>query len=171
MKQLQPQQALNRWINYLYRIEDGFLVLLLTVMIVVAVAQIIMRNLFDGGISWAGPFSRLLVLWVGLAGAMVATRYDHHITIDVLTRYLPYMLNRLVRIIVDCFTAAVSTLIAYHATRLVILDKTEETIAFAGIPAWWCELIIPFAFTVIALRYLVFLIIHVKDLVSGMQKA
>ena len=32
---------------------------------------------------------RILVLWVGLVGAMVASREDDHIHIDLLERYLP----------------------------------------------------------------------------------
>ncbi len=157
MMRLEFGKSLHRWLTVLHKIEDSFLVLLLTAMIGLSVSQIILRNVFGSGISWAGPMTRLLVLWVGLAGAMVATRQDHHITIDVLTRYMQPTLKKLVRMLVDVFTGTVSVIIAYHAVRLVQLDRKEQTIAFEQIPAWWCEMIIPVVFAVIGLRYFVHL--------------
>ena len=146
--------------------EDGFLVVLLAAMIGFAVTQIVLRNLFDSGLSWADPLLRLLVLWVGLAGAMVATRQDRHIAIDVLTRYLPPRWQLAAQVIVDLFAALVSAIVAYHAGRLMIMDKEAGAIAFAAVPVWICELIIPLAFGVIAMRYLVFAITHARQLLT-----
>jgi hypothetical protein len=42
--------ALNRIRNLLVRIEDGFLVSLLALMIILAVMQIVLRNIFEAGI-------------------------------------------------------------------------------------------------------------------------
>jgi len=50
--------------------EDGILVVLLSVMILVAAAQILLRNFFDIGLSWGDQALRILVLWVGLMGAV-----------------------------------------------------------------------------------------------------
>ena len=38
--------------------------------------------------------------------------------------------------------------------RLVVLDYEAGTLAFSNVPAWVVELILPFGFGVIALRYL-----------------
>ena len=45
------------------------------------------RNIFGAGIVWIDPLLRVLVLWVAIAGAVVATRNDNHIRIDYFTRY------------------------------------------------------------------------------------
>jgi len=155
--------ALLRLIRYC---EDGFLIVLLAAMIGFAVTQIVLRNLFDSGLSWADPLLRLLVLWVGLAGAMVATRQDRHIAIDVLTRYLPPRWQLAAQVIADLFAALVSATVAYHAGRLVTMDKEAGAIAFAAVPVWICELIIPLAFTVIAMRYLVLAITQARQLLA-----
>jgi TRAP-type C4-dicarboxylate transport system permease small subunit len=157
-------EAFLRLIRYC---EDGFLIVLLGAMIGLAVTQIVLRNLFDSGLSWADPLLRLLVLWVGLAGAMVATRQDRHIAIDVLTRYLPPRWQLAAQVIVDLFAALVSAIVAYHAGRLVIMDKEAGAVAFAAVPVWICELIIPLAFGVIAMRYLVFTITHARQLLTN----
>ena len=65
------------------RIEDAILSALLLFMILLAAAQIFYRNLFDSGISWGDALVRILVLWVGLFGAMAASRKGDHIKIDL----------------------------------------------------------------------------------------
>lgn len=161
----------NKYIVQLLRlsrtVEDSFLVVLLTSMVGLAVTQILLRNLFESGISWADPLLRLLVLWVGLAGAMVATRQDHHISIDVVTRILPTRLQLAVRVFVDIFTGTVSAVIAFHAVRLVQMDYEAASIAFADVPSWLCELIIPLAFGIIAFRYLIYAVVHACQFLRG----
>jgi TRAP-type C4-dicarboxylate transport system permease small subunit len=136
-------------------IEDTLLVLILIMMIVLASSQIALRNIWDSGIAWGDPLLRLSVLWVGLLGAMAATREDNHITIDVFYRYMPNTAKIIIRAITDLFAAAVCAIVAYYSIGLIIIEKQESSIAFAGIPAWITELIIPIGFGVMALRFLV----------------
>ncbi len=135
-------------------IEDGLLVMLLSAMIVLAGSQIVLRNLWDAGLFWADPLLRVSVLWVGLLGAMAATRDDNHITVDILSRLLSERARSAGRVITDLFTAAVCGLLAYHGARMVRMDYQAGLTAFAGVPAWACELIIPLGFGVIAIRSL-----------------
>lgn len=156
-------------LRLLHALEDSFLVLLLSTMITLAFTQIILRNFFDSGLSWISPALRLLVLWVGMVGAMIATREEHHICIDVLTRSvrLPERLKQTLQIIVELFTSLVTGIITYHAARMVIMDREEAGIAFADMPLWFCELIIPLAFGVIALRYCIFALRHARQLFAA----
>ena len=62
----------NKFIKLINVFEDSLLVVILTSMIMLAVYQIISRNLFSEGIVWIDPLLRTLVLWVGLAGAVSA---------------------------------------------------------------------------------------------------
>lgn len=135
-------------------LEDALLALLLTAMILLAAAQIVLRNFFDSGISWGDPTLRLLVLWVALLGAMAATRDNNHISIDILSHFLsPRNQARLQRL-TNLFAAIVCFVIAWHATRLVMMEKSDGSIIFASIPTWVGELIIPLGFGVMALRFL-----------------
>ena len=140
------------------RLEDGILVTLLLVMILLAVLQIFLRNLFDSGIVWADPLVRVLVLWIGLVGAMAASRTDNHISIDVVSRFLPPGVQKITKLLVYLFTAGIAALMAWHGFRFVLMEKADNLMAFASVPAWVCESIIPFAFCVISLRYLIFFI-------------
>jgi TRAP-type C4-dicarboxylate transport system permease small subunit len=147
--------------------EDALLVLILAAMVVLSATQIVLRNLFDGAILWADPMLRVGVLWVGMIGAMVATRSDKQISVDAVSRFLPTRMKARVRIITDVFTAVVSAVVAWSAYRLVVDDRAAGVTAIAFVPVWVCEAIIPVAFGVIAIRYLLFAIKHVKISVSA----
>lgn len=142
-----------RWIA---KLEDYLLALLLLTMIGVAGSQILLRNLFDSGIVWGDPLLRVMVLWLGLLGAMAATRDDNHIRIDILSRYLPPRSKSIAQLITSLFTSVVSGIIAYHAVRFVHMEWQDGSVLFSSIPAWACEIIIPIGFGMIALRYLMF---------------
>ena len=142
-----------RLLILIHRIEDGLLALLLSGMIILASGQIILRNLLEVGFTWADPLTRVLVLWVGLLGALAASREDKHIAIDVLSRFLPPRLRFGAKAITSLFTAAVCGIVAYHAGRFVALEREAQLVAFGGIPVWILESVIPFAFGLIALRY------------------
>ncbi len=145
--------TLGRLARMTATIEDGLLVTLLSAMIVLAGSQIVLRNLFDAGLFWADPLLRVAVLWVGLLGAMAATRDDNHITVDILSRVLSERARSAGRVITDLFTSAVCGLLAYHGARMVRMDYEAGFVAFTAVPAWACELIIPIGFGVIAVRF------------------
>jgi len=115
--------------------------------------QILMRNLFETGIIWGDILVRILLLWVGLTGAMVASRQGNHISIDILSRYLPERAGNMVKSAVEFFTAAICSIAAFYTLKFVKIEFEESGMAFAQVPVWVCEAIIPIAFIVIALRY------------------
>ncbi len=145
---------LRRLSKFTALLEDSLLVLMLTAMILIAATQIVMRNFWDSGLAWGDPLTRVLVLWVGVLGAMVATRKNHHINIDILSRFLPEAWQRWSHVITQLFTAVVCALLAYHGARLTWMDWESGTLAFGDVPTWVCELVIPLGFGIIALRNL-----------------
>lgn len=133
--------------------EELILALLLTAMILLAGSQIVLRNLFDSGIDWAEPLLRLLVLWVGMLGAMLATHDDKHIRIDVVSRYLSPDKRRLSSRLTALVSAVVAALLAYYSARFVYFEWQDGTEAFNGMPAWLAEMVLPVGFGVMALRF------------------
>ena len=77
---------------------------LMLLMICMAVLQIFMRNLFDSGILWGDSLVKVLVLWIGLMGAMIASRNSHHISIDILSKFLPEQIKKITNFIISVFT-------------------------------------------------------------------
>ena len=154
--------VVSRLLRVTALLEDVLLVSLLAVMIVLSATQIVLRNFFDGAILWADPMLRVGVLWVGMIGAMVATRSDKQISVDAVSRFLPAHWKARVRVVTDLFTAVVSTVVAWSALRLVLDDRAAGVTAVAFVPVWACEAILPVAFSVIALRYVLFAVKHLR---------
>jgi TRAP-type C4-dicarboxylate transport system permease small subunit len=151
----------------LHRLEDAILVGLLLLMIGMAVTQIFLRNLFEAGLVWSDVMVRILVLWVGLIGAMVASRQDNHISIDILDRYMPERAKVYANFVIKLFTAWICTIVAYYSLLFVKMEFADGGMAFAKVPTWLCEAIIPFAFTVIALRYFLLSFMNLKKIIKS----
>ncbi|PPD33289.1 MAG: C4-dicarboxylate ABC transporter permease [Methylomonas sp.] len=145
--------VLGKLHGLLLKTESLILVTLLLSMILIAVVQILLRNFFGGGLLWADAYTRTCVLWVALLGAMIAGRQQDHIAIEVLLQYLPSHKKGLAKRISYFLTGLVCFAAAWFSTGFVLQEYHYGGKAFAEIPSWWCEAIIPFAFAVIALRY------------------
>jgi TRAP-type C4-dicarboxylate transport system permease small subunit len=145
--------ALHRLIKTLHWLEDAVLVFIFIALMFLAFTQIAMRNFFSGGWLWADPALRILVLWIAMWGASVAARHGHHIRIELAPHYLPQRWLRFNLIVCDFACAAISTVVAYYSTMFVMDEYSNGGIAFAAVPVWWCELIIPVSLVILALRY------------------
>jgi TRAP-type C4-dicarboxylate transport system permease small subunit len=145
----------NKLDNLLHHIENGLLLITLTAMIVLALSQIVMRNIFGSGIEWSDPTLRVLVLWLSLLGAIAATKQNKHITIDIVSRLLPRTGRLIAFVVTQLFSAIICAIISYHAAGFVKMEYEDQVSAFSGVPAWLCELIIPVGFGVMALRFLI----------------
>ena len=141
-------------------LEDTILVVLFSLMIAMAVLQILLRNFFDTGIVWSDVMVRNLVLWVGFVGAMVATRGDKHININLVARFLPEKAKGIADIIVKLFAAATCSIASFYSLQFVELEFRDGGVAFGKVPTWACEVIIPIAFAVIAVRFLIMAVIR-----------
>jgi TRAP-type C4-dicarboxylate transport system permease small subunit len=143
-------------------VEDVLLVLLLSAMIVLAGWQIVARNLFDTALVWGDPLLRVLVLWVGFLGAVAAARDDRQINVDVVSRFVGEPWRSRIRILTDLFTAALSGFLAWHAVRFVRDAHSYEETAFATVPLWLTASVLPLAFGLLSVRYLLLTGFHLR---------
>ncbi|MEO1595112.1 MAG: TRAP transporter small permease [Pseudomonadota bacterium] len=146
--------------------EDAVLVILLGAMILLAVAQIVMRNGFGGGFIWADETLRLMVLWLALAGSVAAARADKHLAINVLARALPPRGQSAARFITNAFTSGICGLLAWHAWRFLQQSFEFEDTLVGGLPAWWFQVVLPVGFALMCWRYFVFAL---EDIVAGVR--
>lgn len=133
--------------------EDILLVTTFLALVVFAGLQIVLRNIFDSGLSWIDPVLRILVLWVGMLGAVAASREDRHINIDVLSRFIPPALLPWSKRIVALASAAVCALLAWHTFRFVRDEYAWSDVEVAGVPVWLWQSILPLGFALMAWRF------------------
>ena len=142
--------------NALLATETFLLLFFLLTAILLACVQILLRNFFDMGIFWADSALRIMVLWIGMIGAMFASRNKKHIRIDILSHYLPVNFRNNIWRVTELLTALVCGIVAYYSIEFIQYEYLDGAIAFANVPVWLCEIIIPIAFIIMALRYLIY---------------
>ena len=146
---------LSGLLKAIHRFEDGALILALLAMLAMALLQIVLRNLFDSGFLWAESFLRILVLWVAMLGAMVATREANHISIDLVSKLLPPAWYLPLRWISQIFSAGICFTAAWYSVEYIQYEYEDQTIAFADVPVWVCQSILPIGFAVMGVRFLI----------------
>ena len=146
--------AIDNALAFLRRLEEGILVSLLILMIGMAAGQVVLRNFFDSGLYWSDSLVRVAVLWVALVGAMVASRDDSHIRIDLVSRLVSPAYKHWVERLTRLFTFIVLCLFTLGSGNFVYYEYVDEAIAFGDVPAWMLEVIMPVGGGVMAVRYL-----------------
>jgi TRAP-type C4-dicarboxylate transport system permease small subunit len=140
-------------VRWLHRVEDVLLAGVLTLMLILAMADIAMRLITGGSLIWIPPVLQILVLWLGLLGALLASRSQEHIAIDVISRFVGPLGKKICGISGCLFATIVCGLIAYFSIEFIQTSIEYNDIAFAQIPAWPLQLIIPFTFSLMAVRF------------------
>jgi C4-dicarboxylate transporter DctQ subunit len=137
------------------RVEKVLITVLLTVMILMAFFQIVLRNFFDTGISWGDSLVRYLVVWVGFIGAAIATKEGKHINIDVVSRWLTGPHRTYIRLVSHLFSAVICSLLTLAAIKFLRFEAQMGSTAFFKLPVWLPEIIIPVTFGLMTLRFAV----------------
>ncbi len=144
---------LHRWDDAIARWEKALVAVMLSIMILVALLQVLLRNAFATGISWGDPLVRNLVLWVGFVGASMATKEGKHINLDVVSRWIKGRWLWLVHAVVHLCSFCVCTTLTYAASLFVINEARTGAVTFLRVPLWVPELVIPLTFALMTLRF------------------
>ena len=143
----------NQLDEKLGRAEQVLVALFLSVMILIAFLQIVLRNFFSTGISWGDSLVRYLVVWVGFIGAALAAKEGKHISIEVASRWITGPGRHYFQVLCNLVSAAVCGCLTYAAVKFIIFEAQMETTAFFNLPAWIPEIIIPVTFGIMTLRF------------------
>lgn len=156
-------EKINKWIA---KGESILLVATLSIMVVLAFLQVVLRNLFDHGILWADTFLRHLVLWVGFLGASLATREKKHINIDLFTRFFKGKIKSTIKAIVNIFAAIICWYLTSASWTFVQDERAANTILFGDIQAWYFQIIIPIGFLMMTFRFSLIFLEHIIEIFS-----
>lgn len=160
-------QQLSRMLE---RLEEAVLLLLVAAMILLACLQIALRDVWGGGLSWADPLLRVMVLWAGLLGAVVATKMDKHISIDLASHFLPKEISRWLRVARYLFAAGVCVVLTWVAADFVRQEALQGNgQEMAGLASWQLNLVFPIAFAGISLRFLIGSVRSLRAALAGKE--
>jgi C4-dicarboxylate transporter DctQ subunit len=143
----------NTFLRTLHRLEDASLSALLSALLLIAVAQILLRVFFNSGLQWAEPIGRAGVLWIALLGAVGAARERKHIAIDALTRMLPLQMRYAAWFLSQMAAAVVCAMLVRYGWAMVQLERETSAVFIAAIPSWWPMLAFPAGFALMGARF------------------
>jgi TRAP-type C4-dicarboxylate transport system permease small subunit len=147
---------MNRWerLNEIIaRIEKYLVVLLLSLMMVLAVMQIVLRNFFETGLSWGDVLVRYLVLWVAFIGAALATKEGKHINMEIFSQWVSEKGDTYLKGLAHLCSIFICGLLTYAAIKFIHFEAQLGSTIILGIPIWIPELIIPITFGLMAFRF------------------
>lgn len=135
-----------RWVD---RIERTTLAALVTGMVGVATLQILLRNVFQSGWSWAGDLLGMALLWLTMLGALAATGLGRHLSIDLAAALLPRRWSIGLARTIFLFFAVICGLLAWTYFQLLLAQKPYggmlRLFNFLTIPVVFCLMAIHFA--------------------------
>ncbi|MBT3922675.1 MAG: TRAP transporter small permease [Nitrospina sp.] len=139
----------------LEKIEGHLIVLILSLMILLSFGQMLLRNFFDLGIIWGDTLLRQWVLWLGFLGASMAAKQNKHISIEVFSNFLSPYWKQIIKSFTQLAAGIISGFLAWSAWSFMIFEKESESVLFLDLPVWIFQIVLPYSFIVIALRFII----------------
>lgn len=141
---------------FLRWLESAILITLFLTLLLVAVAQVFLRNIgeLSFGLSWGDELVSMAVLWITLVGAMIAVRENGHIRVDITDRFLPVRFVKPTSIVANVCACGVCLVVACFSIEFVWLEIQAPSAKGIGvIPLWLLVSIFPFTFFVMGFRF------------------
>jgi len=122
-------------------------------MAILPVAEMLLRP-FGVSITGSHSFVQHLTLWVAFLGATIAARERRHLTLSTGLKILPVPWSRYADLLAVAATTAVTAGLCWASLQFV---RSEYAFSLGSqgmwLPAWLLESVLPFAFALMALRF------------------
>ncbi len=155
MSTWQPAEASgpgSRLLGIAKTTEELIATLALAAMVLLPLAEIVIRPLTPGGIPGSIPFVQHFTLVVGFLGAGLAARHGKLIALTTANFIAAGPIRRATEVFSSTVGATVSAILATAAIVFVAMEVGEGREIALGIPTWVFQLVLPVSFALIALR-------------------
>lgn len=121
--------------------------------VLLAFINVILRYGFDMSLTWAGELTNYFFIWSALFGAAYGFKQGAHISVSLVIERFPPAFTKVFLIFANSISVAYLGLMSYFGYELVILlvDFGEMSVDL-NIPMWIPHLVLPLAFALAAYR-------------------
>lgn len=112
---------------------------------------------FPGGFIWAQKLSLVLMIWVALFGASIATYERSHLALEFGEKLWPEQARRFVKAAAHAITSAFCLACVAVSIKLILAQRAEGhaiSPAVEWMPTWVAFLAMPYAFLGMGVRFL-----------------
>ncbi len=147
-------------------VETALLVALLSLMILLAFFQVVLRDFFHSGILWADPLLRHMVIWLGFLGAAFAASQGKHFAWEM-PKPKNQILSKAFAAVANLSGALAALFLAFAAREYAIEEKTYGHALFRiggfSFPSWASADIIWFGFLLVGFHFLIRVLSPIKE--------
>lgn len=104
---------MRRWSDFVTRVEENFIALLLAAITIVSFTQVVARYVFNTGWTGALEFTRVLFAWLILFGMSYCVKIGAHLGVDVLIRLFPKPIFRSIAVFGALMTLLYAVILIY----------------------------------------------------------
>ncbi len=138
-------------VRLVHRAEDGVSTVLLAAMVLLPLAEIVVRQT-GSGIPGALPFEQHLTLWIAFLGAALAAREGRLLALATGTFLPEGRFRSAAAVLTGGVSAMVATLLGLASLDLVQIEREGGIEMAAGVPVWVGQAVMPVGFALLALR-------------------
>ena len=111
------------------KLLDGVSVLCMALILVLVVAQVVMRYVFNSPLVWSEELAVYIMVWLTFIGSVICMRDNEHIEVTILVDYLPRALQRVAFIFSRLVSAIFWLIVAYYGFELVMENRVVTSAA------------------------------------------
>ena len=149
---LTPQTEFTGWRSAYRAVENAGVTTALLAMMLLPVAEAILRATTRVGIPGATVIVQHLTLIVGMLGGAIAARDGRLLALSALTAVLHGRVKTVVTIFSQSFAAAVSAFLCVASLQFVRSEIPAAEVIAYGIKTWYVQSLLPIGFGVITVR-------------------
>ena len=108
---------------------DGVTVLCMGMILVLVVAQVVLRYVFNSPLTWSEELAVYIMVWMTFIGSVICMRDNEHIEVTILVDYLPHGLRRAAILFSRLASVIFLLLVMYYGTELVLENRSVTSAA------------------------------------------
>ncbi len=144
--------------------ESNTLMIALSVMVIVIFTNVVMRYIFNSGLTWSEELARYLFIWFSWLGVSAGVKDGAHLRVEMLSTALTkrglFKADEILTIIVSLIWLATTAVVAYYGFMILIAQAELHVVTPAiKMPVWFGYLSVAFCSALVGIR----LIINIFD--------
>ena len=111
------------------KIMDGVSVLCMVLILLLVIAQVAMRYIFNSPLTWSEELAVYIMVWMTFAGSVICMRDKEHVEVTILVDYLPRGLQKLAMLFSRLVSVGFLLIVIYYGFDFVLENRTVVSVA------------------------------------------
>jgi len=120
-------------LHFLNRVLNGVAAVSLAVMAILVFGNVVLRYVFNSGITWSEEMSRFLFVWMTFLGAISALKDNEHLGVDIFVKKLSPRMKKAVFVLTNGILLYVLWLVLDGSWKMTLINMDSMAPA-TGLP-------------------------------------